>query len=133
MPTVVPGRILVNVAACGVCHVDLHAINGDWPVKATLPLIPGYEGVGTVFAVGAGVQHVKEGDRVGIPGYLRPAATAPTACRGGKRCAKRNKTRAIRYPVVLLSTCWPTPIMWGHCPTACRFMRNAVTYRVAAG
>jgi alcohol dehydrogenase, propanol-preferring len=67
VPTVVPGRILVKVAACGVCHTDLHAINGDWPVQATLPLIPGHEGVGTVVAVGAGVQHVKEGDRVGVP------------------------------------------------------------------
>ena len=42
----VPGWILVKVAACGVCHTDLHAINGDWPVKATLPLIPGHEGGG---------------------------------------------------------------------------------------
>ncbi|MVM33932.1 alcohol dehydrogenase AdhP [Spirosoma sp. HMF4905] len=67
VPTVVPGRILVKVAACGVCHTDLHAINGDWPVKATLPLIPGHEGVGTVVAVGAGVTSVKEGDRVGVP------------------------------------------------------------------
>ena len=33
VPTVVLGRILVNVAACGVCHTDFHAINGDWPVK----------------------------------------------------------------------------------------------------
>ncbi|GAB3949563.1 alcohol dehydrogenase AdhP [Spirosoma harenae] len=67
VPEVIPGRILVKVAACGVCHTDLHAINGDWPVKATLPLIPGHEGVGTVVAVGEGVTQVKLGDRVGIP------------------------------------------------------------------
>ncbi|RAJ89677.1 propanol-preferring alcohol dehydrogenase [Larkinella arboricola] len=67
VPQVVPGRILVRVAACGVCHTDLHAINGDWPVKATLPLIPGHEGVGTVVAVGTGVTQVKIGDRVGVP------------------------------------------------------------------
>ncbi|WP_460977764.1 alcohol dehydrogenase AdhP [Spirosoma knui] len=67
VPTVIPGRILVKVAACGVCHTDLHAINGDWPVKATLPLIPGHEGVGTVMAVGEGVTQVKVGDRVGVP------------------------------------------------------------------
>ena len=82
MPTVVPGRILVNVAACGVCHTDFHAINGDWPVKATLPLIPGHEGVGTVVAVGAGVQHVKEGDRVGIP-WLFTACGHCTYCLSG--------------------------------------------------
>ncbi|WP_197748852.1 MULTISPECIES: alcohol dehydrogenase AdhP [Hymenobacter] len=67
VPQVTAGRILVKVAACGVCHTDLHALNGDWPVKATLPLIPGHEGVGTVVAVGEGVTQVKEGDRVGIP------------------------------------------------------------------
>ncbi len=67
VPTVGPGQILVRVAACGVCHTDLHAIDGDWPVKAVLPLIPGHEGVGTVVVVGAGVTNVHEGDRVGIP------------------------------------------------------------------
>ncbi len=67
VPATGPGQILVQVAACGVCHTDLHAINGDWPVKAMLPLIPGHEGVGTVVAVGVGVTHVHEGDRVGVP------------------------------------------------------------------
>ncbi|MEO8387172.1 alcohol dehydrogenase AdhP [Polaromonas sp.] len=67
VPTVVPGRILVKIAASGVCHTDLHAADGDWPVKPTLPFIPGHEGVGYVAAVGAGVHTVKEGDRVGVP------------------------------------------------------------------
>ena len=67
IPEVKAGQILVKIAASGVCHTDLHAINGDWPVKPKLPLIPGHEGAGTVAAVGAGVTHVKEGDRVGIP------------------------------------------------------------------
>lgn len=67
VPHVSANRILVQVAACGVCHTDLHALNGDWPVKATLPLIPGHEGVGTVVALGAGVTQVRVGDRVGVP------------------------------------------------------------------
>lgn len=62
-----PGQILVKIAASGVCHTDLHAAEGDWPVKPTLPFIPGHEGVGHVAAVGAGVTRVKEGDRVGVP------------------------------------------------------------------
>jgi alcohol dehydrogenase, propanol-preferring len=60
-------EVLVKIEACGVCHTDLHAAEGDWPVKPRLPLIPGHEGVGHVAAVGADVGHVKEGDRVGIP------------------------------------------------------------------
>lgn len=82
VPEVTPGRILVKVAACGVCHTDLHAINGDWPVKATLPLIPGHEGVGTVAAVGAGVTQVKEGDRVGVP-WLHTACGHCEYCLSG--------------------------------------------------
>jgi propanol-preferring alcohol dehydrogenase len=67
VPTPGPGQILVKTEACGVCHTDLHAARGDWPVKPTLPFIPGHEGIGRVVAIGAGVTAVKEGDRVGVP------------------------------------------------------------------
>lgn len=67
IPTVNPDQILVKIMASGVCHTDLHAVEGDWPVKPTLPLIPGHEGAGIVAAVGSRVTLVKEGDRVGIP------------------------------------------------------------------
>lgn len=67
IPEVGAGQILVKVMASGVCHTDLHAASGDWPVKPTLPFIPGHEGVGYVAAVGAGVKLVREGDRVGVP------------------------------------------------------------------
>ena len=62
-----PGQILVKTEACGVCHTDLHAAGGDWPLKPALPFIPGHEGVGIVVALGAGVRAVTEGDRVGVP------------------------------------------------------------------
>ena len=67
IPEVTPGQVLVKVVASGVCHTDLHAADGDWPVKPTLPFIPGHEGVGFVAALGAGVKGIKEGDRVGVP------------------------------------------------------------------
>jgi propanol-preferring alcohol dehydrogenase len=67
IPTPGTGQILVKTEACGVCHTDIHAASGDWPVKPTLPFIPGHEGIGRVSAVGAGVTAVKEGDRVGVP------------------------------------------------------------------
>ena len=67
VPEVPAGRILVKIEASGVCHTDLHAADGDWPVKPPLPFIPGHEGVGYVAKVGAGVTWVKEGDRVGVP------------------------------------------------------------------
>ena len=67
VPTPGAGQILVKTEACGVCHTDLHAANGDWPAKPTLPFTPGHEGIGRVVALGAGVTAVKEGDRVGVP------------------------------------------------------------------
>ncbi|MFN3985757.1 MAG: alcohol dehydrogenase AdhP [Rhodocyclaceae bacterium] len=67
VPAVGRGQVLVKVVASGVCHTDLHAADGDWPVKPPLPFIPGHEGVGFVAAVGEGVTHVREGDRVGVP------------------------------------------------------------------
>jgi alcohol dehydrogenase, propanol-preferring len=67
VPEVPDGQVLVKIAASGVCHTDLHAAQGDWPVKPTLPFVPGNEGVGTVARVGRGVKRVKEGDRVGVP------------------------------------------------------------------
>ncbi|WP_370647439.1 zinc-dependent alcohol dehydrogenase [Polymorphobacter sp. PAMC 29334] len=67
VPTPGPGQILVKTEACGVCHTDLHAANGDWPAKPTPPFIPGHEAIGIVVALGAGVTLVKEGDRVGVP------------------------------------------------------------------
>jgi len=67
VPVPGPGQILVRTEACGVCHTDLHAARGDWPLKPALPFIPGHEGIGRVVATGAGVVAVKEGDRVGVP------------------------------------------------------------------
>lgn len=66
VPTPGPGQALVEIAASGVCHTDLHAALGDWPVKPNPPFIPGHEGAGTVVALGSGVTHLKLGDRVGI-------------------------------------------------------------------
>jgi propanol-preferring alcohol dehydrogenase len=69
LPVPTPGRgeVLVKTEACGVCHTDLHAANGDWPVKPTLPFVPGHEAIGIVVGVGADVRHIKEGNRVGVP------------------------------------------------------------------
>lgn len=77
-----PGQVLVQIEASGVCHTDLHAAYGDWPVKPEPPFIPGHEGVGYVVGLGAGVRHVKEGDRVGIP-WLYSACGHCAHCLGG--------------------------------------------------
>lgn len=60
-------QVLIKVITSGVCHTDLHACEGDWPVKPKLPLIPGHEAVGNVVALGRGVENVQIGDVVGAP------------------------------------------------------------------
>lgn len=62
-----PGEVLVKVETAGLCHTDIHAAHGDWPIKPTLPLIPGHEGVGIVEQVGLGVTTPCVGDRVAMP------------------------------------------------------------------
>jgi len=77
-----PGEILVEVKACGVCHTDLHAAIGDWPVKPSLPFIPGHEAAGIVVAVGSGVTERKIGDAVGVA-WLHDACMRCEYCETG--------------------------------------------------
>ncbi len=82
VPELKPGQALMKVVSTGVCHTDLHAAGGDWPVKPQPPFIPGHEGVGYVAAVGRGVTSVKEGDRIGVP-WLYSACGHCEHCVGG--------------------------------------------------
>src|ERR1035438_4050550 len=79
IPTPKAGEVLVKIRATGVCHTDLHAAEGDWPIKPSPPFIPGHEGAGVVAAVGAGVKSLKEGDPVGIA-WLHDACDACEFC-----------------------------------------------------
>ncbi|WP_226924797.1 alcohol dehydrogenase AdhP [Georgenia satyanarayanai] len=77
-----PYEALVKVEYTGVCHTDLHAAHGDWPVKPVAPFIPGHEGVGTVVAVGDRVERVAVGDTVGNA-WLASACGACEYCQTG--------------------------------------------------
>jgi propanol-preferring alcohol dehydrogenase len=93
VPDVGEGTVLVKIERCGVCHTDLHAADGDWPVKPTPPFIPGHEGVGYVAEVGPGVSGVKEGDRVGVP-WLHTGCAVCEYCASGWEtlCASQQNT-----------------------------------------
>ncbi len=88
-----PEQILVRYQATGVCHTDLHAAQGDWPVKPSPPFIPGHEGTGFVAKVGANVRRIKEGDRVGVP-WLHTACGCCNPCRTGWEtlCGQQQNT-----------------------------------------
>ena len=81
-PTPGRGQALVKLIASGVCHTDLHALHGDWPVKPEPPFIPGHEGVGVVEAVGEGVTSLAVGDMVGNA-WLASACGQCEYCRTG--------------------------------------------------
>ncbi len=93
LPEVRDDRILVRVHASGVCHTDVHAVDGDWPVRPSLPFTPGHEGCGVVAAVGKAVRGVKEGDRVGVP-WLHTACGRCSYCGTGWEtlCGQQQNT-----------------------------------------
>jgi propanol-preferring alcohol dehydrogenase len=82
------GQVRVKVEATGLCHTDIHAAHGDWPVKPSPPFVPGHEGVGIVVEVAPGVTEVAVGDRVGMPwlGY---------ACGGCDYCVSGRETLCL--------------------------------------
>ncbi|MDP2728535.1 MAG: alcohol dehydrogenase catalytic domain-containing protein, partial [Dehalococcoidia bacterium] len=77
-----PGQILVRVSACGLCHTDLHIVEGELP-PPKLPLIPGHQVVGVVDAIGPGAGLFSPGDRVGVP-WLYSTCGVCSFCRTGR-------------------------------------------------
>ena len=87
-----PGQILLTVRACGVCHTDLHTVEGDLPLPR-LPLAPGHQVVGVVKALGAGVTRFQVGDRGGVA-WVHATCGACRFCRSGQEnlCAEARFT-----------------------------------------
>jgi propanol-preferring alcohol dehydrogenase len=81
-PQAGPGEVVVRIETSGLCHTDIHAAHGDWPVKPNPPFIPGHEGVGIVESLGEGVTEVVVGDRVALP-WLGYACGACEYCTTG--------------------------------------------------
>jgi propanol-preferring alcohol dehydrogenase len=81
-PTPAAGEVRVRVHCCGVCHTDLHTVEGELSLPK-LPIIPGHQVVGIVDAIGAGVQNFRGGERVGIP-WLNWTDGTCRYCRAGQ-------------------------------------------------
>jgi len=85
VPTPASDQILINVLYSGVCHTDLHAWKGDWPLDTKLPLVGGHEGAGVVVAKGENVTNFEIGDNAGIK-WLN------SSCLGCEFCVKGNES-----------------------------------------
>jgi len=91
-----PKEVLVKIEACGVCHSQLHSIEGDWKdlgIPPTLPTVPGHEVVGKIVEVGSNVTKFKVGERVGITPLLGSCLDCQY-CNEGKEylCEKMDVT-----------------------------------------
>jgi len=82
VPTPKPNEVLVRIETSGLCHTDIHAAHGDWPVKPTPPFVPGHEGVGRIMQLGAGVTSRMINQRVAIA-WLGYACGTCRHCVGG--------------------------------------------------
>lgn len=117
-----PGEMLVQMRTSGVCHTDVHAVDGDWPIKFHLPFIPGHEGVGIAAKVGCDVRNLKKGDRVGLPWLRAACGHVNGVLPNGKPCAPMRSTAVTRPMAALPIMLWRRPPTWRVFPTAYRIL-----------
>ncbi len=130
-----PHQVLVRVSACGVCRTDLHVVDGEL-TEPKLPLVPGHEIIGTVAAVGAGVERFFEGARVGIP-WLGATCGACRYCRAGHEnlCARPAFTGYqldggyAEYALADARYCFPIPGHYGDAEAAPLMCAGLIGYR----
>jgi propanol-preferring alcohol dehydrogenase len=130
-----PGEVLVRVHACGVCRTDLHVVDGDLD-HPKLPLIPGHEIVGTVQAIGAGVEQLVTGQRVGVP-WLGYTCGRCDYCRAGREnlCDGARFTGYdldggyAEYTVADARYCFPLPEAYSDAHAAPLLCAGLIGYR----
>lgn len=98
IPVPGPGELLVKIVACGVCHSDLHAVDGDWTPGPELPLIPGHEVTGHVAALGEGVTDFALGDAVGVPWMWSACGTCEWCLAGMETICPKGKSTGYGVP-----------------------------------
>jgi len=116
IPEVGHGQALMKVMSTGVCHTDLHALAGDWPIKPHPPFIPGHEGVGYIVAVGKGVTAVKEGDRVGVPWLHSACGHCEFCLTGWETLCKQQKNTGYSVDGSFAEYVLVDPNYVGHLP-----------------
>ena len=116
IPELPDDRILVRVHASGVCHTDLHAAHGDWPVQPKLPFIPGHEGVGEVAQVGRAVRGIKEGDRVGVPWLHTACGRCEHCLRGWETLCEQQQNTGYSVDGGFAEYVVADPAYVGHLP-----------------
>ncbi len=119
-----PGRVRIAVRACGVCRTDLHLIDDELE-RPRLPVVPGHEIVGTIDALGAGVEHLEPGQRVGVPWLGWTCGTCPDCRRGDENLCDSARFTGLQidggYAQSTLADaryCFPLPEAYGDVEAA---------------
>ena len=139
VPVPRPGEILVKVKACGVCHSDVHAIDGDWDPPPVLPLIPGHEVTGHVAAVGPGVSSLAVGERIGVPWMFWSCGTCElclagmeTICRSAEATGYSKPGGYAQYMAAPAAYCARLPGRVDLCEIAPILCAGVTTYRAVS-
>ena len=91
-----PHDVAIAISHCGICHSDVHLVDGDWGV-GTYPMVPGHEIVGSVVEAGPAVRHLKAGERVGV-GWQRSACLACEVCiRGEENLCRSDEATCVGH------------------------------------
>lgn len=130
-----PEELRIKVRTCGVCHTDLHEVEGDLPLPK-LPIIPGHEVIGTVDRLGEGVEHPAVGTRVGVP-WLYSTCRRCSYCRSGRENLCDDITFTgytvdggyAEYLVVGREFCYPIPERFGDVEAAPLLCAGVIGYR----
>jgi propanol-preferring alcohol dehydrogenase len=140
VPTPEPGQVLLKVRACGVCHTDLHIVDGEL-TEPKLPLVLGHQIVGTVAAAGSEAHRFRTGERVGVPWLGSTDGTCPACVRGQENLCDHPVFTGYHvdggfaeYTVADERFCFPLPKTYSDAeaaPLLCAGLIGYRTYRMA--
>lgn len=134
------GQVLLKVRACGVCHTDLHIVDGEL-TEPKLPLVLGHQIVGEVVACGPGAERFRIGERVGVPWLGGTDGTCPACLRGEENLCDQPVFTGYtvdggfaEYTVADERFCFPLPASYADvdvAPLLCAGLIGYRTYRMA--
>lgn len=135
LPTPASEQLRIRVRACGLCHTDLHTVEGDLALP-NLPITPGHQVVGIADALGAGVRSVKEGDRVGVPWLYSTDGTCDFCRRGAENLCDNARFTGLNadggYADAMLvaeNSCYPIPGAFDDAHAAPLLCAGVIGYR----
>jgi len=130
-----PGEILLRIRACGVCHTDLHTVEGELALPR-LPVVPGHQVVGTVEEVGEGVRTFRSGDRVGVPWLYSSCGTCAFCRRGEENLCENAQFTGLHvdggyaeYMVARADFAYPIPEHFSDAEAAPLLCAGIIGYR----